>query len=985
MKPLYLRLQAFGPFAESIDISFDRVFAGGLFLIHGRTGAGKTSLLDGICFSLFGRPSGAERERDLRALRSDLAAANCLTETELVFALGDKAFRVHRTPTQNRPKKNADGFTEHKGGAELYEWPGPLADLRQQLVEDAAAALTPARWLPLAGKLEAVDAAIEERLGMNEKQFRQVAILPQGRFREFLSSTSAERQVILEKLFQTDRFSRFQQWLTAQAKGLETEWQRLSRDLSIKLESLELGSADEIEGRLTIERDVLVAIEAQLAELEKQSGPLRSELETARERTQVQTEIHRLMQRQVELEAEAPRLTAQRQRLDESRRLAAAYQLAETLTEQTLKLTDLRGTVAALKIQRQAAEQRFVTAQTRLAEQEQMTPSLRDLGEERSQLREQLIRLSELAKLEAQATADALTLRQETERRAALTAERTALDIEKQLCLKDLFWADSALTTEAEQQLAAADKALAENEAKAVQLRAAALAATLQPEQPCPVCGSTEHPAPAAPAATQTADALASAEADIKRAQAQILAAKARLEAERISRRTVLEPLRPQLEPIAELSGRNEASSKPPAWSQLQSRLESLTGKTQNLAQSAATLDGAIAAKQAQLQTRQHELTERTTSLSLQTTTAREAADAITRRGLEIKALSERRELDLKAATAELQASGTLVATLTARCESLSTQIDELSQEAGRVEARWLDELGRAGFQVEAWERLKRERASTSDQRVWEEELSRFDSDRTQVQSALTALQLKRQSLPDGRDAAAIEADLGECRSQQTTLLENKGRALGRIQPLEKLQREAKQSQGELAALEAEAKQAARMALRLSGDRAANALAVPLARFVLQSRFEDVLEQANVRLARMSRGQYRLLRPALSRNLAQSQGLSIAVEDAVSGKERPADSLSGGESFMASLSLALGLADVVQADLGSIRLDSVLVDEGFGTLDAEALDFALRTLVDLQAGGRMVGIISHVAELKSQIHDRLEILKTSDGSQPVWN
>ncbi len=181
-----------------------------------------------------------------------------------------------------------------------------------------------------------------------------------------------------------------------------------------------------------------------------------------------------------------------------------------------------------------------------------------------------------------------------------------------------------------------------------------------------------------------------------------------------------------------------------------------------------------------------------------------------------------------------------------------------------------------------------------------------------------------------------------------------------------------------------EADRASRINGLLSGDRTHNKLAVPLARFVLQSRFEDVLDQANRRLARMSRGRYLLRRPALSRNLTHSQGLNLSVEDSMSGKERHADSLSGGESFMATLSLALGLADVVQSDLGGVKIDSVIIDEGFGTLDSESLDLALRTLVDLQAGGRMVGVISHVQELKSQIDQRLEVIPSPIGSRLRW-
>ena len=221
MKPYLLRLQAFGPFSSKQEVCFDDVFEGGLFLIHGRTGAGKTSLLDGLCFSLFGRPSTPEREKDLRALRSDLAPPELLTESELIFAIGSEVFKVHRVPSQTVPKKRGEGTTEFKGSAELWRLHAPWPEHREQRLKTIE---LESNWTPVAAKQEAVDREIELILGMNERQFRQVVILPQGKFREFLSSSSAERQTILERLFQTDRFSRFQSFLTQYHKQLEAKW-----------------------------------------------------------------------------------------------------------------------------------------------------------------------------------------------------------------------------------------------------------------------------------------------------------------------------------------------------------------------------------------------------------------------------------------------------------------------------------------------------------------------------------------------------------------------------------------------------------------------------------------------------------------------------------------------------------------------------------------------------------------------------------------
>jgi exonuclease SbcC len=241
------------------------------------------------------------------------------------------------------------------------------------------------------------------------------------------------------------------------------------------------------------------------------------------------------------------------------------------------------------------------------------------------------------------------------------------------------------------------------------------------------------------------------------------------------------------------------------------------------------------------------------------------------------------------------------------------------------------------------------------------------------------------QATRDASSALSLSEKLNSAKSELAVHEQNYARMTFEIGQLRRLEEESSSSTSKIATLKQETERAIRLNALLSGDRAQNKLMVPLSRFVLQSRFEEVLVQANRRLARMSRGQFQLRRPALSRNLRDSQGLEIRVEDSNAGTERHAGSLSGGESFMAALSLALGLADVVQADLGGVKLDTVLIDEGFGTLDSESLDLAMKTLIDLQAGGRIVGIISHVQELKNQVLHRLEVTKQPTGSKVDWN
>ncbi|MDZ4083116.1 MAG: SbcC/MukB-like Walker B domain-containing protein, partial [Bdellovibrionales bacterium] len=365
--------------------------------------------------------------------------------------------------------------------------------------------------------------------------------------------------------------------------------------------------------------------------------------------------------------------------------------------------------------------------------------------------------------------------------------------------------------------------------------------------------------------------------------------------------------------------------------------------------------------------------------------------DFVISRGSEAKKQIEERESFLKQTTSELSLLEARLANYQGSLAAQETEIQTLSNETERLSQDRAKELKAVlevypDFDVTKWTCTKDERDRLQiENRNFETKLIQTLAAKEESQLRLVALEkLFAATMNTTSNSESLRAAL----QNAVLALQNSETLLARLnvesETLERISSSIQSDQTKLDQIKSESERAIRLGGLLSGDRNHNKLAVPLARFVLQSRFEDVLDQANRRLGRMSRGRYLLRRPALSHNLAQSQGLNLSVEDSMTGKERHADSLSGGESFMAALSLALGLADVVQADLGGVKLDSVIIDEGFGTLDSESLDLALRTLVDLQAGGRMVGVISHVQELKSQIDQRLEVIPSPEGSRLRW-
>lgn len=986
MKPVQLRLQAFGPFATSQTVDFFRVFHGGLFLIHGRTGAGKTSLLDGLCFALFGRPSTTEREKDLRALRSHLANDSLLTETELIFTVGEEAFRVHRIPSQQVPKKRGEGFTELKGSAELWRFHSTLpidADLFPKEVAKTE------NWIPVASKLESVDREIEALLGMNERQFRQVVILPQGKFREFLSSSSVERQAILERLFQTDRFSRLQSFFATHVRELESQWKSQTQEILAKLKSTGLQSMDEIPLRLSAIKEERSAVSVNVENLRAETTRLRDHLK-------LKEDFESTSRRLSEIDLQLSQLETNRLLMDEKQRKVELYdRLApyRSLTESLLRATE---NLETLKARRKIASTEAETLALKvqglkegLLRETAAVPALLDLKNEYLKLRELFPLLSGIAKEQA-------TLKEERrilgDRAHELVKRKTETDRLAPAILhghKVLLILDTLTSTAETKEIETSDRSLGEKELAYHQAEAARIALRLKKDQPCPVCGSADHPLPA-----KSDQSFAVDLGSLKMAQeahAKLREATSKLKAQRQASLESIGRL------ISSLELKTAQHAEPPHphssvdFVTLATEIERNALYLMKSRQELSNLEAAIAATKEAIETKDRALLKKFEEIP----PANRDLELVVARGSEAKKQIEARESFLAQTTAELSALEARLASIHGSLTAQETEISSLSIEIQRLTQERTKELAsviekQPEFKVAKWSCTKDERDRLqSETRTFETRLIQTVAAKEESQRRVAELEnllpLKLRVANDPiSNAESLKAEL----QTATVKLQRSETLLARLtvesEALERISSSIQSDQKKIEKIKSESERAIRINGLLSGDRNHNKLAVPLSRFVLQSRFEDVLDQANRRLGRMSRGRYLLRRPALSHNLAQSQGLNLSVEDSMSGKERHADSLSGGESFMAALSLALGLADVVQADLGGVKLDSVIIDEGFGTLDSESLDLALRTLIDLQAGGRMVGVISHVQELKSQIDQRLEVIPAPEGSRLRW-
>lgn len=1054
MKPYLLRLQAFGPFADTVTIPFNRIHSGGLFLIHGSTGSGKTSILDGMTFALFGRSSSAERDKDLSGLRADSASAKVATECEFLFSIGPDFYRILRRPSQSIEKLKGQGLRDMKSQAELFKFNGHIVG--KSTSETTAALHRSENWEPLALKVDQTNQKIEELLGMTEKQFRQIVLLPQGKFREFLSASSTARQEILERLFQTERFTQFEKFLNTKAKQLQNEELRLEIQLQTLWSSL--------------------------------PEPVRTGFETTPPLSLCISTLDRFLQNQKiksdELDLALAALTQSEQKLDGTlREQQQKLKSIEILEMETENLKRHRNNLTAMKDLEHRVELnlRHATTFASLLLLEERRESLKTNQEQRSLLQHQqrsleekreALRLTILEKQKAFEQAswpDAVQQALESfmrsyskllTKKTELKASDDALQRSRQVYQYTLSQ-KKAIVDQLKKEVHSAERFVerslsrltvsidgiekqlsqTQSEERRFWIKKLTLEGHIDPHHTCPVCGSQgaaifeEIPCgnEQLRSETHTDDMVQS-----------LLNEKLQLEKRRSNIESLWNLTKRQLpkEPFTEEIGPNEPLS----------RLDNNT-KTTN-----PDLDEAEA----------HKLVSHLGTLISQHSSKTETLENLKAEGLALKARytetdssfnemaqclreqitqleSEQKGLKLPSVRLDLSASEEDLLRLEqwvkhhaqlsrdqareldqiksqfTECEhkvaanrekrtflsteatNLRRQIDTLESEINTAITQVIKESNsESGPQFQA-------PAETQERMIWFKSVQLSPSDLKGARAELEAYRAKEEQILKQIEWAAsivfegekldslwnrLEVDhLAGLRSHYTESLNQIGEELKK-QGDDRLRKQTDRDEVRSLILQSERARAGlieiekqrvllsdnyavtlRLSSLLKGDRSVSSSGVPLSRYVLQTRFDQVLEYANLRLKEMSRGQFLLRRAHMTAKLSQSQGLALEVEDLLTGSRRQADSLSGGESFMASLALALGLADAVQSELGGIQIESVFIDEGFGTLDPEALDLAIQTLVHAQSLGRVVGIISHVAELKEQIPTRLEVIR----------
>ncbi|KAI3592183.1 Exonuclease SbcC [Cupriavidus sp. U2] len=1013
MKPLYLRLQAFGPFAATETIDFTRLGEQAFFLIHGPTGAGKTTLLDAICFALYGDTSGGERSaQDMRSANADPALR---TEVTLEFGLGAMHYRVSRSPTQDRPSQRAaGGFVKEAAKAQL------------DVMLDGA-------WKSHASQPGRVSDAVRDLLGFDSAQFRQVIVLPQGRFRELLTADSRARQGILERLFHTELYRRVEEQLKEQAASIRREAEQIAVRRKTLLDQHGLASIDALTDRID-------ALQITLAELLRREDVARADSEAAQaslrkgelEHTQIKAwreaeGAHAMLNAKVAaVDGDRARLQAARraaqvtpavQQLQAARqdqaRVRAAQAQAETSATRAAQAAETAARALRAELSRQEARAAAQRTVTRL---EHLLPHARRLEVQRNAVAQAGTTLAMAqsacaAKIDAfQAAARALkALEADAEQARAGAAGMQALQlrleqareraariakyrqIEAELGpLRAALASSEALKRAATEARDAARVAMRQAEVDWRHGQAARLAGSVRRGEPCPVCGGKDHPAlaqqtlalvtdddlDAARLALQKAeDALAEASTAHQRAGASAAQWQARLadliEAAGDVSGAGASALDAEIAALAEAARQAEqAGRRAEALAAQAAHARKAVEAAEVLAQAADTAARTAAQEHARLDGEWRAACEQVPEDSRDPDTMTAALEAARREAGALEAAlqaaqgAERDAVALQAATAA----------------ALASARDNVTQADARVterEAALADAMRAAAFDHEdayAAACLSADDMSALDDaiRAFDVELARAAEWHARTAAIAQALQVPDMpALLATRDQAAVRLEAAirersEVAASRDTLLQCKGQ-------VESLAAEGREVETRYAVL-------GRLSEVANGN---NPRRMTFQRFVLATLLDEVLEAASLRLLRMSRGRYALQRVREQGDQRMAGGLDLEVFDHDTGTTRPANTLSGGEGFLASLSLALGLADVVQSRAGGIQLDTLFVDEGFGTLDPESLDFAIRTLLDLQQAGRLVGIISHVAELRERIDVRLEVRPGANGSQAV--
>ena len=983
MRPTILIISAFGPYAGEVTLDMASLGDRGLYLITGDTGAGKTTLFDAIAFALYGNASGDSRKP--RMLRSKYARPDARTYVEMGFSYSGKEYRVRRNPEYMRTKQRGEGETREKPDAQLHMPDGRL----------------------VTGD-KAVTAEVEGLLGLNREQFSQIAMLAQGSFSRLLSGRTEDRGIIFREIFKTKPYQLFQEKLKDRAKGLYGRYadsrksmeqyaggvitEGHSEELKLRWKEVPQGSleallevldqligADEAQQQgkdraMALVRDEMAALGMELGKMQGDAAVCRDMAAAAdvlRENMPVLEQAKVRYEREKERQADRDGLIGAVTRMEENLK---TYDRFDGLQE-NLKVCRKETESLEKRLGQAALEER--QWKERNDSDEKILESLRQAGEE------------------YQAALTAGERLGEYSGRIGLLAEELAQYGQERKKLEAARERYRAAGEESRR----ADDAYREMYQRFLDNQAGILASRLTEGQPCPVCGSVAHPAPARyleegnEAAKDKVDRLKAAAEEKDKA-----AARLSLEAGRLagSLDTRYERMKQQID--AEVATWKEDWQK--RIRQAEADAGALAAKTGDVRQGRryfleqwelmmgqlkGQLERQAAAQKEKIREKKKrkedkEAVEGRRALGRQSL---EEASERKQQAQKMLAESQAKERELESRLKEMESSLPYENRKAAQAELAEKKAFLAGLEKAFKEAE--ESYNRISRRVsDAQARLEALRGRMAEKDAEGRETAGEDRDPAKGPDTM---------LPGGMDVRTamehLEARMQENRQHQsearerlTGLEQEKSRLHHRLETNRMARERISEQKASMEEIQKEWTWVKALSDTAAGEVGGKEK-ITLETYAQMAYFERIIARANTRFMVMSGGQYELKRCTEEDNRGKN-GLGLNVIDHYNGTERSVKTLSGGESFQASLSLALGLSDEIQSAAGGIRLDTLFVDEGFGSLDEDTLDLAMKSLGDLAEGRRLVGIISHVGELKERIQHQIVVVKDKTGGSRAY-
>ena len=1039
MRPIKLTISAFGPYASKQVIDFEELKGRNIFVISGKTGAGKTTIFDAISYALYGEASGESRETD--SLRSHFADDNTETYVELEFELRGEKYTVNRVPKQKKKKARGEGYTEKSADATLTLPDGKVIT-----------------------KVKNVTDKIIEILGITREQFKQIVMLAQGEFKKLLLADSVEREGIFRKIFNTYDFEKIQAELKDKAANLSKNRTKSKHEMEINLKNIkgehDIVIDEYVDFPLVIEKlkDLLERDNNIYKTLNEEGKEVDNNLQVKnQEKAIIETNNNLLKEKEIITKALEELLSKEDEYKNKSKTIIDGKNAKEVkyiedkLIETTKKLTKREEdynlslkNIDSLKLKQEEANKLLQIEESKECDREKLSVEINNLNK----LEEKIIELDSLNNKVMHLKQSAENSKLQIINNKKETEELKKSKEEKELQLKDIATLETK-KVELESDIKAKNKTLDEvrelfkvirsfqntyiehnNKAKEYKEfeveykkvkenyekmddlykkeQAGILASKLQENEPCPVCGSTNHPNKATIKENlkiPTKEELKVAKENLDKLEKENLEKINNLTTLNSNKTTYLEQVNNHLSILSATLNIDKTFNSETAkvvknlGTELKSVIDKLKDELLKVIDKISLkekIEKELNLITTTINEREHSLIKLeeceknyTTELTQNITKIDEYKKEIPENITDLKTLNNLIEVKTK----ELNISKEKLAKLRLENENLAKKlegenstskeinksIEELKLEIANNKANFNEAIKEQGFDnIQTYEDAKLQISMVES---LEKEVENYNSELKLTKAKQEDIINKTKDIVF-MDITTIDEEIRSIQNNKKEL-ESKLRELHAIIVGNKtILKNVENLNIEFKEIEEEYKVLGELADLANGKKAPY---ISFERYILASYFEDIIEAANIRLEKMTGDRFSLIRKTSKSKGAGQKGLELEIYDNYTDSSRDVSSLSGGESFKASLSLALGLSDIVQSNAGGVSLDTMFVDEGFGTLDPQSLDNAIDSLLELQRGGRLVGIISHVEELKERIDAKLEVTSTSKGSKVEFN